>query len=234
MKIFYLHLLFFLFIFTSYIYPNSGDTTQVFDRDSIRTDLTDIVSLGINHFLLKNDPQVSSVMDSIKISSDILTELLKPPYKEPPQSYLESIKEIIGLINKSIIMGNRDSTLLILSAVNSDLRIKSDVGIRGTDESQCYVRNVKVFTRILKDGDYEDASGYIVKCNPWTFRDNFTAKYTFNNNTSPASEKALPIGVYYFWVEKPGDSKRFPEEMRQSEVEFMALCEPCEIKIDVE
>lgn len=85
-------------------------------------------------------------------------------------------------------------------AAVEDLRIKAEQARSLSGASAAVGDLVQVSVSTAHDGKV--VSGYLVRANPLTVKNENPARFVFNNPTSP-SDGVIPPGFIWLWVEKP-------------------------------
>lgn len=126
--------------------------------------------------------------------------------REVSPDYLKTLRFDSEVLARAENEPNKERAIELLGYVHDDLKIKvthSRKIVGATGGLGAIVRvTVKTTT---KAG--QDATGFLVRCNPRRFADMEPPMFVFNNETNPTTVRNLPPGNYEMWLERPSRSR---------------------------
>lgn len=124
--------------------------------------------------------------------------------KDLPQSYLKTLQIDAEQFVSAANTPNAEESIATIKAVASDFTAKAALVRGGAGAGSRFPTTVKV--RVLTQKNGKPVQGFLVRCNPWRYKDNATPLFPFNNPTNDAEER-VPAGHYRMWLEKPAGTE---------------------------
>jgi hypothetical protein len=145
--------------------------------------------------LSKTKSEVASLAATLHGSLEILSSKAEA---NPNVGYVNMLYADQAAIQRFLTSPEANTTHGLFEAAVEDLRIKADQARTISGASAAVGDLVQVSVSTQHAG--QTVSGYLVRANPLTVKNENPARFIFNNPTSP-SEGEIPPGFVWLWIE---------------------------------